>query len=249
MDYMLENETLDDLQLKGIYIIQKKDGFRFGVDAVLLSNFARVKKKESVMDLCSGTGIVPFILAGKTESDNICGMEIQKDMVEMANRTVEYNSLQHRVSFINEDLTNFDKLKKLEKYNVVTVNPPYKTGNCGIVNQEDKLAIARHEICCNLEQVIEAAKILLADGGRFYMVHRPERMVDAVTLMRKHKIEPKRIKMVIPMPGKAPNIMLIEGKRNGGRFFKWEPDLCIHNKDGSYTDEINQLYKSEKCIL
>ena len=207
------DETLDDLGIKGIHVIQKKEGFRFGVDAVLLANFAKVKKNASVIDLCTGTGIVPFILAGKTNAKNITGIEIQEEFVEMAERSVEFNKLEERVNFINGDLKNLALLKKLPKVDVLTVNPPYKLQNSGIINLNDKNAIARHEICCTLEDVIIASRILLKDNGRMYMVHRPDRLVDIVTLMRKHKIEPKRIRMVHPSAGKAPNISSRGAKR------------------------------------
>lgn len=249
MDLILENETLDDLQLKNIHIIQKKDNFRFGVDAILLANFAKLKDKESAMDLCTGTGIVPFVLAGKTNSNSIRGIEIQSDMVDMANRSVRYNKLNNRVNFINADLTDLEFIKKLTKVNVVTVNPPYKLKDSGISNPVYELAIARHEICCNLEDVIISSKLLLNHGGRFYMVHRPERLVDILTLMRKYKLEPKRIKLVQPTPSKAPNIVLIEGKNNGGSFLKWEAPLSIHKEDGSYSKELQDIYNSDTCIL
>lgn len=244
MNIVRDDETLDDLQLKGIKIIQKKNGFRFGVDAVLLANFSNVKKNARVIDLCSGTGIIPFILSGKTEAKNIVGIEIQEEFVEMSNRTSTINSLEDRVNFINEDLTNIKFLKTMEKAEVVTVNPPYKLQNTGIININDKNAIARHEICCTLEDVIIAARILLKDNGRFFMVHRPERIVDILTLMRKHKIEPKRIKLVHPKPDKAPNIVLIEGQRDGGSFFKFEDPLYVHMEDGSYSEEIKKIYSS-----
>jgi tRNA1Val (adenine37-N6)-methyltransferase len=244
MDIVREDETLDDLQLKGINIIQKKSGFRFGVDAVLLANFSKVKKNSSVIDLCSGTGIIPFILAGKTEAKNIIGVEIQEEFVEMANRTSKLNNLEHQVTFIREDLTNTKFLKTLDKAEVVTVNPPYKLQNAGITNIDDKNAIARHEICCTLEDVIIAARILLKDNGRFFMVHRPERIVDILTLMRKHRIEPKRVRFVHPKPSKAPNIVLIEGQRDGGSFFKFEDPLYVHMENGDYSDEIKKIYST-----
>ncbi|AWZ47466.1 SAM-dependent methyltransferase [Clostridiaceae bacterium 14S0207] len=246
MEFLKINETLDDLQLKGIKVIQKKDGFRFGVDAVLLANFANVKKNHNVVDLCSGTGIIPFILAGKTECSSVTGIEIQEDMVEMAKRTSKLNNLEERIKFVNENLTNLKYIKSMSKVDVVTVNPPYKLRNAGIVNPEDKMAIARHEICCNLEDVIISAKTLLKDRGRFYMVHRPERLVDILTLMRQHKLEPKRIRMIHPSANKAPNIVLIEGQRDGGKFFKWEDPLYVHNEDGSYTKEIEEIYNSHR---
>lgn len=240
------DETLDDLGIKGIHVIQKKEGFRFGVDAVLLANFAKVKNNSSVIDLCTGTGIVPFILAGKTNAKNITGIEIQEEFVEMAERSVEFNKLEERVNFINGDLKNLALLKKLPKVEVLTVNPPYKLQNSGIINLHDKNAIARHEICCTLEDVIIASRILLKDNGRMYMVHRPDRLVDIVTLMRKHKIEPKRIRMVHPSAGKAPNIVLVEGQRDGGAFLKWDDPLYVHTEDGGYTEEIISMYNSHK---
>ncbi|SHH87949.1 tRNA1(Val) A37 N6-methylase TrmN6 [Clostridium collagenovorans DSM 3089] len=240
------DETLDDLGIRGIHVIQKREGFRFGVDAVLLANFAKVKNNSSVIDLCTGTGIVPFILAGKTNAKNITGIEIQEEFVEMAERSVEFNKLEERVNFINGDLKNLALLKKLPKVEVLTVNPPYKLQNSGIINLNDKNAIARHEICCTLEDVIIASRILLKDNGRMYMVHRPDRLVDIVTLMRKHKIEPKRIRMVHPSAGKAPNIVLVEGQRDGGAFLKWDDPLYVHTEDGGYTDEIISMYNSHK---
>ncbi|WMJ79978.1 tRNA1(Val) (adenine(37)-N6)-methyltransferase [Clostridium sp. MB40-C1] len=239
---VMKDETLDDLQLKGLHVIQKKEGFRFGVDAVLLANFAKVKKGDNVIDLCSGTGIIPFIIAGKTEAAKISGIEIQEEMVEMANRSVEFNSLQEKMDFIQGDLTNLQFIKKLPKADVVTVNPPYKLQNSGLVNPSDKMAIARHEVCCNLEDVIIACRILLKDNKRMYMVHRPDRVVDIITLMRKHKIEPKRIQMVHPNTKKAPNIVLIEGQRDGGAFLKWEKPIYVYNDEGGYSKEIEEIY-------
>lgn len=237
-----DDETLDDLQLNGIQLIQKKEAFRFGVDAVLLSAFAKVKRGMRVTDLCTGTGIIPMLLAGKTQASFITGVEIQEDMVEMANRSVQYNNLEARVAFIHGDLKDMDMIKSMEKADVVTVNPPYKLKNSGIINTDDKNAIARHEIMATLEDVIISARIALKDNGRLYMVHRPERMADILCLMRKHKIEPKTIRMVHPNTKKAPNIVLIEGQRDGGAFLKWEPSLYVYNDNGGYTDEINKIY-------
>ncbi|KGM93507.1 tRNA1(Val) (adenine(37)-N6)-methyltransferase [Clostridium botulinum] len=242
IDLVRNGETLDDLQLDGIHVIQKKDGFRFGIDAVLLANFANVKNGNRVVDLCSGTGIVPFIIAGKTKASSITGIEIQEDMVEMANRSAMFNKLQDKIEFICEDLTNIDIMKKIPKVDVVTVNPPYKLYNSGIVNPSDKMAIARHEICCNLEDVIIACRTLLKDNKRMYMVHRPDRLADIITLMRKNKIEPKRIQMVHPNTKKAPNIVLIEGQRDGGAFLKWEPPIYVYNDKGGYSDQIEAIY-------
>lgn len=239
---ILDDETIDDLQLEGLKLIQKKDAFRFGIDAVLLSDFARVKRNFRVIDLCTGTGIVPFLILGKYNPKEIVGIEIQEDMTEMSNRSVKLNNAQDKIKFINRDLKDIEYLKSLGKFDVLTVNPPYKLNNAGIVNDSDKLAIARHEILCNLEDVIKASRTLLKDNGRIYMVHRPERLIDIITLMRKYRIEPKRIRMVHPNTKKAPNIVLIEGQRDGGQFLKWEPSLYVYDESGNYSDEINEIY-------
>lgn len=240
--YINSDENIDDLQLKGLYLIQKQDGFKFGIDAVLLSDFAQVKKKHRVMDLCTGTGIVPFLIYGKYEPQKVYGLEIQSDMVEMAERSVKLNSLEEKIEFINGDLKDIDNLKKLDRFDVVTVNPPYKLNNSGILNPLDKLAIARHEVLCNLEDVIAASRVLMKDNGRMFIVHRPERLADIFTLMRKYKIEPKRVKMVHPKIGKAPNIVLVEGQRDGGAYLKWEAPLYVYDEKGNYTKEIDEIY-------
>ncbi|WP_052447473.1 tRNA1(Val) (adenine(37)-N6)-methyltransferase [Clostridium polynesiense] len=237
-----EEETLDDLQLKGIRIIQKKEAFRFGVDAVLLANFAKVKNKHRVIDMCTGTGIVPFIIAGKTEAESITGIEIQKEMVEMAQRSTELNHLNDRMKFIHGDIKDIKLLKGMERADVITVNPPYKLKNSGILNPEDKNAIARHEILCTLEDVIYAARILLKDNGRLFMVHRPERLADILCMMRKYKIEPKTIRMVHPNTKKAPNIVLVEGQRDGGAYLKFMPPLYVYKDEGGYSEEIDRIY-------
>ena len=180
-----ENETIDDLQLKGLKLIQKKDSFRFGVDAVLLSEFANIKKNFRVIDLCTGTGIVPFLMLGKYIPKEIVGIEVQEEIAEMANRSIALNNVEDRIKFINRDLKDIEFLKQLGRFDALTVNPPYKLNNSGIVNPSDKLAIARHEVLCTLEDVIATSRILLKDNGRMYMVHRPERLADILILMRK----------------------------------------------------------------
>lgn len=242
LSFVKEEETLDDLQLNGIHIIQKRNGFRFGVDAVLLANFAEVKGNHSVMDLCTGTGIVPFIIKGKKNPKHISGIEIQEEFVEMANRSVKINNLCDQIKFIKGDLKDKKLLKSLGRFDVVTVNPPYKLNNAGILNDEDRRAIARHEIMCNLEDVIEASRLLLKDNGKLYMVHRPERLADIFCLMRKYKIEPKRVRMIHPNSKKAANIVLVEGQRDGGAFLKWEAPLYVYDNNGEYSNEINKIY-------
>ena len=236
------DESIDDLQLNGLMLIQKQSGFRFGVDAVLLSDFANVKKKHRVLDLCTGTGIVPFLLYGKYSPKEVWGVEIQEDMVEMANRSSQLNSTDDIVRFKCADLKDKKLVSELGRFDVITVNPPYKLNNAGILNPNDKLAIARHEILCNLEDVIVSARRLLADNGRMFIVHRPERLADIFGLMRKYNIEPKRVKMIHPSAKKAPNIVLVEGQRDGGAFLKWEEPLYVYNENGNYSEEIDKIY-------
>ena len=236
------DEGIDDLQLKGLKLIQKQQGFRFGVDAVLLSDFANIKNKHRVVDLCTGTGIIPFLAYGKYNPKEVIGLEIQDDMVEMANRSSELNDITDIVKFVYGDLKDKKLIDSLGKFDVVTVNPPYKLNNAGIVNPNDKLAIARHEVMCTLEDVIIASRRLLKDNGRMFIVHRPERLADIFGLMRKYKIEPKRVRMVQPNTKKAPNIVLVEGQRDGGAFLKWEETLYVYDDNGNYSEEIDRIY-------
>ncbi|SCJ30841.1 N5-glutamine S-adenosyl-L-methionine-dependent methyltransferase [uncultured Clostridium sp.] len=236
------DESIDDLQLNGLMLIQKQSGFRFGVDAVLLSDFANVKKRHRVLDLCTGTGIIPFLVYGKYSPKEVWGIEIQEDMVEMANRSSQLNNTDDIIRFKCADLKDKKLVNELGRFDVVTVNPPYKLNNAGILNLNDKLAIARHEILCNLEDVIVSARRLLADNGRMFIVHRPERLADIFGLMRKYNIEPKRVKMIHPSAKKAPNIVLVEGQRDGGTFLKWEEPLYVYDQNGNYSEEIDKIY-------
>ncbi len=241
-----ENERIDDLQYKGLKIIQNKNGFCFGIDAVLLANFAKnMKKKDLVVDLCTGTGIIAILLAGKTEAKKVIGVEIQKECAEMAQRSVELNSMQSRVEILNEDLKNLKKIIEPGSVDTVTVNPPYMKAGSAIINDENKMSIARHEVCCTLEDVIKESARILKANGEFYMVHKPERLVDIFCTMRKYKIEPKRIRFVQPSVEKPANIVLIEGCKNGKEFLKFEKTLCVY-ENGEYTDEIYEIYEKEK---
>lgn len=241
-----ENERIDDLQYKGLKIIQNKDGFCFGIDAVLLANFAKnMKKKDLVVDLCTGTGIIAILLSGKTKAKKIIGVEIQKECAEMAQRSIELNSIGDKVEIINEDLKNLKRIINAGSVDTVTVNPPYMKVGSAIVNDENKMSIARHEICCTLEDVIKESARILKTNGEFYMVHKPERLVDIFCIMRKHKIEPKRIRFVQPSIDKPANIVLIEGVKDGKGFLKFEKTLYVY-ENGEYTDEIYEIYEKEK---
>ncbi len=241
-----ENERIDDLQYKGLKIIQNTKTFCFGIDAVLLANFAsEMKRKDVVVDLCTGNGVIAILVAGKTSAKKIIGVEIQKEVAEMATRSINLNDLQDRVEIINEDLNNLKDKIGAGSVDTVTVNPPYKRKGSGIINDENALTIARHEIYCTLEDVIKEASRILKTNGSFYMVHRPERLVDIFCLMRENKIEPKRIRFVHPSQEKPANLVLIEGTKDGKSFLKFENSLYVY-KDGKYTQDIYKIYEMEK---
>ena len=242
-----KDESIDDLQLNGLQLIQKEQGFRFGVDAVLLSHFANVKKKHRVIDLCTGTGIVSFLMYGKYNPSEVVGLEIQEEMVEMANRSSKLNDTSDIVKFVQGDLKDKALLDSLGRFDVVTVNPPYKLNNAGILNPNDKLAIARHEIMCNLEDVIVSARRLLKDNGRMFIVHRPERLVDIFSCFRNYHLEPKILRMVHSKQNEKPILVLVKAIKNGGQFLKIDKPLVLYQEDGTYTQEVRNIYeKGEK---
>lgn len=238
-----ENERIDDLEFKGYKIIQNTDGFCFGIDSILLSDFAKnIKKGSKVVDLGTGTGILSILLAGKTQLKEIIGVEIQEEVYQMAKRSVELNSLQNKIKIINENILNLENVLEKGSFDAIVTNPPYKKLNTGIKNENLKKLISRHEITANLEDFIKTSKLLLKDKGEFYMVHRPERLVDIIYLMRKYKIEPKQIKFVAPNINKEPNLVLIKGIKNANEFLKFEKTLYVYNEDGTYTDETLEIY-------
>lgn len=235
-------ERIDDLQFKGLKVIQNEKGFCFGIDAVLLSDFAKnMKRYDKVVDLCTGTGVIAILLSGKTKAKEIIGVEIQKESAEMAERSVRLNHLENKIKIINEDLKNLSDKIQSGTIDAVTVNPPYTKAGSGIINEKNSLMIARHEICCTLEDVVKESSRILKTNGEFFMVHKPERLVDIFCIMRKYKLEPKRIRFIHPELGKAPNLVLIEGVRDGGCFLKIEKPLSVYNGE-KYTDEIYDIY-------
>lgn len=239
-----ETERIDDLQIHNLKIIQDSNGFCFGIDAVLLSNFCKIKNSARVVDLGTGTGIIPILIAGKSSASEIIGVEIQEDVAEMANRSVKLNNLEDRVRIVNEDLKNIDKSLQVNGYHVVTSNPPYM--HCdGIKNPNDKKAISRHEIKCNLEDVIKTASRLLMHHGKFFMIHRPTRLADIITLSRQYKLEPKEIQFIHPRFNKAPNLVLVQFTKGGRPELKILDPLYVYNEDGEYTDEVKKIYAKE----
>jgi tRNA1Val (adenine37-N6)-methyltransferase len=237
-----ENERIDDLDLKGLKIIQNPEWFCFGVDAVLLSDFSRVKKKDKAVDLGTGTGIIPILLYGKYTPEKVIGVEIQEEVAEMAKRSVSLNELDDKITIHTGDIKDCFKDIGTSNFDVVTSNPPYKRGDTGLLNPEDKKAISRHELLITLDELIYSASKLLKVGGRFYMIHRPERLADIILGLNKNKFSPKRIRFVHPYISKKPTMVLIEATKCGGNFLLVEEPLYIYNEDGSYTDEILRIY-------
>ena len=238
-----ENERIDDLGVKNLKIIQNKSGFCFGIDSVLLSNFAKnIKKDSMVLDLGTGTGIIPTLLCGKTELKKVIGVEIQKDVANMAKKSIKLNKLEDKFEIINENIINLNKIFKKNTFDVIITNPPYKKKNTGVINENEKKLISRHEMTASLEDFIRITKDLLKDKGEFYMVHRPDRLVDILSLMRKYKIEPKKLQFVCANKNKEPNLILIKGIKNANNFLKIEKNLYIYEKDGKYTKELLEIY-------
>lgn len=236
-----DKEKIEDLDLKGLKIIQNKDWFCFGIDAVLLADFAEVKRSSKVADFGTGTGIIPLLLEGRYSPKEIVGVEIQSEVAEMASRSIEMNDLSHKIKIINEDIKNYKNIGAGE-FDIVVSNPPYKKDNTGIKNPTDKKAISRHEILISLEDIIFSASKTLKSGGKLYMIHRPERLSHILLSLDKNGFAPRRLRFVHPKSGKKPTMLLIEAVRSGGDFLTIDPPLYVYNEDGSYTDEINKIY-------
>lgn len=243
MDICLgENERIDDLQFKGLRIIQNTQKFCFGTDAVLLSHFAAIKKGDKVADLGTGTGIIPILLAGRMPDAQISAIEIQPDMVEMARKSVILNGLESRITIFEGDIKQAAVTLGKSKYTLVVSNPPYKKAGSGIVNPHDSKAVARHEILCTLDDILTAASSLLVAGGRFAMIHQTDRLMDILMGMREHRLEPKRIRLIHPQQSKPPNLVLIEAALYGKPHLQWLPPLFIYDQYGRYTDELLGIY-------
>ncbi len=237
-----EGERLDELQRNGYKIIQNSQKFCFGMDAVLLSGFARVKQKERVLDLGTGTGIIPILLRGKTKGRDFTGLEIQEESADMARRSVAYNHLEESISIVTGDLKEAAALFGAASFDVVTCNPPYMIGNHGLVNPEEPKAAARHELFCTLKDVVRQTARVLKPGGRFYLVHRPFRLAEILALLVQYRLEPKRMRLVYPFVDKEPNMVLLEALSGGKSRITVEKPLIVYKEQGVYTDEIYDIY-------
>lgn len=237
-----DGERLDELNRNGYQIIQDPNRFCFGMDAVLLSGFAQVKKGNTVLDLGTGTGIIPILLEAKTKGQHFTGLEIQPDSADMARRSVALNHLEEKIDIIDGDIKDASTIFGASSFDVVTTNPPYMIGQHGLTNPDEAKAIARHEVLCTLEDVVcESAKVL-KPGGHFFMVHRPFRLSEICCCMTKYGIEPKRMQLVYPFVDKEPNMVLIEGIRGGKPRMTVEKPLIVYKEPGVYMDEIYDIY-------
>ena len=241
-----ENERIDDLEYKGLKIIQNKEGFCFGIDSVLLSDFAKNIKKDSVVvDIGTGTGIISILLSKMAEIKKIYGIEIQEEVADMAKRSVKLNDLQDKIQIINKNIKNIFEEIEPNKIDAIVTNPPYMKLNTGAKNEEIKKLISRHEVECNLEDIIKISYKLLKSKGEFYMVHRAERIVDILYNLRKYKLEPKEIRFIHSKVGKEPNLVLIKAVKDAGEHLIIDSPLVVYNNDGTYTDEILKIYNKK----
>ena len=236
------DERLDDLQIKGYEIIQHPKKFCFGMDAVLLSSFAHVKQGERVLDIGTGTGIIPILLAAKTEGKHFTGLEIQSESADMAQRSVAHNHLEEKIEIVNGDIKEAAEIFGPVSFDVITTNPPYMIGQHGIANASDTKTIARHEVLCTLDDILQVSARLLKARGRFYMVHRPFRLAEILSKMVEVGIEPKRMRMIHPFLHKEPNMVLIEGMKGANSRMTIEPPLIVYKEQGVYTDELLKEY-------
>ena len=242
-----KDERIDDLEYEGLKIIQNENGFCFGMDAVLLSDFAKeIKQGSNVLDLGTGTGILGILLCKKTNLKTITGVEIQKDVYDMAKRSIKLNNLEDKFLVINEDIKNLDKKLELQSFDAIVTNPPYKKNSTGLKNDNEYKIISRHEVKCNLEDVIRVSSKLLKNNGKLYMVHRPERIKDIIINLEKYKMQIKEIRFVHPSINKKPNMILIKAVKQGGDFLNIQQPLFVYNLDGTYTDEILKIYHKER---
>ena len=242
MNNQKPGERLDDLQIKGYEIIQKPGRFCFGMDAVLLSSYAKVKKNEKALDLGTGTGILPILLEAKNEGEHYTGLEIQEESADMARRSVMHNHLEDKIDIVTGDIKEAGAIFGAASFHVITTNPPYMIGEHGLKNDNEALYIARHEALCTLDDVLRESARLLRPKGRFYMVHRPFRLPEILAKMTQYGIEPKRMRLVHPYIDKEPNMVLVEGMRGGRPRMQVEPPLVVYDKDGRYTQELLEMY-------
>lgn len=236
------SERVDTLKVSGFKVIQKEKRFCFGIDAVLLSDFVSTGRNEKICDLGTGTGIIPFLLAAKNQSLKIDALEIQTESCDMAKRSVRLNKLEDRINIVEGDIKTACRYFEKNTYDVVTSNPPYMIAGHGEGNGNDEKTIARHEVLCTLEDVVRSSSELLKSQGRFYMIHKPFRLAEIISVMMKYKLEPKRMRLCYPYVDKEPTMVLIEGVKCAKSRIKIESPLIVYEKTGGYTQEVQEIY-------
>ena len=241
-----ENERIDDLEYKGLKIIQNTEGFCFGIDAVLLSDFAKeIKKDSKVLDLGTGTGILSILLSGKTNLSKIYGIEVQEEVAQMAERSVKLNNLEDKIEIINKNIKDIKEDFKKNSFDAIVTNPPYKKIETGKTNERENKYISRHEVTASLEDFIKISFDMLKDKGSLYMVHRPERLAEIIYCLKVNKLEPKKIRFVHSNIEEEPKLVLIKAVKNAKEFMKVEKPLFVYNKNGKYTEEILKIYNKK----
>lgn len=244
--FLKPKEAIEDLVCEDLKIIQHEDFYRFAIDAVLLSNFVKAKSSDRIVDLGTGSGVIPLLLSAKTEAKEIVGLEIVEEVYERAKRSVKMNSLEHRIKIVHGDLKHATDTFGWESFSIVVTNPPYMTLKEGKVSLNRHIAIARHEVAATLEDVVKASRALLKFGGKFYMVYRTIRLTDVLYILRQHGLEPKLLRFIHPREDQAPNLFLLMAQKGGGAGVKMLSPLIVYNSSGDYTEEINQIYFGQR---
>ena len=241
-DFLRDGERFDDLQRNNYKIIQNPEKFCFGMDAVLLSHFTTLRKRDNVLDLGTGTGILPILLSAKTDAEHFDALEIQEESVDMAKRSVMFNHLEDRISINHGDIKEASSIFDVASFDAITTNPPYMNNNHGLKNPDMPKAIARHEILCTFDDIARESSRLLKPHGRLYMVHRPFRLAEIINTLNKYRLETKRICLVYPFIDKEPNMVLIEAVKDGNPMVKFEPPIIVYEAPGKYTKQIMKIY-------
>ena len=241
-----ENERIDDLEYKGLKIIQNTEGFCFGIDAVILSDFAKdIRNKSKVIDLGTGTGILCILLSAKTNLEKIYGIEIQEDVADMAKRSVKLNNLENKIEIINKNILDLTDIFEKNSIDSIVANPPYQKAETGKTNDKENLYISRHEVTASLKDFIKVSSDLLKSGGSIYMVHKPERLAEISYELKINKLEPKKLRFVYPNYREEPKLILIKATKNAKEFLRIEKPLVIYKEQGQYTDEILEIYNKK----
>lgn len=237
-----DNERLDDLQRNGYQIIQNPGRFCFGMDAVLLTGFAHAGKEDRLLDLGTGTGIIPILMEAKYGCAHLTGLEIQPESADMAARSVMLNNLSHKIDIVTGDIKEADSYFPSASFDCITCNPPYMIGKHGIANPDEPKAIARHELLCTFEDVARQTAKLIKPDGHFFLVHRPFRLAEIMTTLVRYKLEPKRMQLVYPYVDREPNMVLLEAVRGGKSRMTVEKPLIVFKAPGEYMPEIRDTY-------